>query len=806
MKNIILLFLFSCSLMYGQTLDPNKTYNIYIKSASGKILDLKDGNKNDGAKIVPERIAASKAAKFYVKSAGSGYYYIYNSTSKKVIDANKTTSSVSQWSYHGGDNQKWKLVAKPGGYYCIQNKKTGKYLDLSSKGSLIQYGFHGGNNQQFKFKTTTNTPVVNTNTRQSPKNIFFPSNTNSKFRNSLNAYANNDGWNSKKHFRIASDFNGDGHMDLIGFGDHSVYVSYGNSKMEFNSSKTITKEQFTGKQGWNSEANERFVVDLNGDNRVDLAGFSKFGLAVSYQLPNGTLQKSQIAKGSESLGNGNHWTAKKHVRTLADVNNDGYMDIIAFGDNSTYIALGTKSGTFGKGIPFDDFHNKKGYDAKKHERLVADVNNDGKKDLVGFGDNAVWAAFGNGNGTFRKTVKIFNDFHHLKGYTTTVHERQVGDINADGKQDLIAFADNKIYIALGKGNGVFSTAQSATVEMSKAKGWTAAKHHRWAIDMNNDNKADLVGFGDKGVSIAFSKSSGNNVDYKHNVYPRVAFSPKNWMSDIKDDIKISEISIPGTHDSGADYGCDGVPDELALTQNWTITQQLENGIRYLDIRCRRTGTTFSIHHDKCYQKMQFGDVLKDIKTFFAKNPSETIIMRLKQEHDATDGSEKFEEIFKKYYVANDWYVGASIPKLKDVRGKIVLIDNASMDDKGIDWADANQLIDRQDKYYHANYKNRLPSFTTQFNKAKNGSKISFNHTSGTSLDESALGVLSGVGSVIGTVKGTPKDFANYMLPQLKKLLINSEKRNHGIIIMDFPTQEINNYIIKSNDRNEVRKY
>lgn len=794
-----IIILLNCSFIYGQSPSPNKTYNIYIKSASGKILDLKDGNKNNGAKIVPEKIAASKAAKFYIKSAGSGYYYIYNVTSKKVIDANKTTSSVSQWSYHGGDNQKWKLVAKPDGYYSIQNKITGKYLDLSSKGYLLQYNFHGGNNQQFKFKTasTVNTPVVNNTTTNSSKNIFFPSNTNSKFRNGLNAYANNDGWNSKKHFRTVSDFNGDGHVDLIGFGDHSVYVSYGNSKMEFAAGKTITTAEFTNKQGWNSEVNERFVIDLNGDNRVDLAGFHKFGLAVSYQLPNGTLQKREIAKGSESFGNGNHWSAEKHERTLADVNNDGYMDIIGFGDANTYIALGTKYGTFGKGIALYDFCTKKEWDDKKHERLVADVNNDGKKDLVGFGNGAVWSAFGNGDGTFRKTVKIFNNFSAEQGYNTTVHERQIGDINADGKQDLIAFADKKIYVALGKGNGIFGEAQPAAVVMNANSGWRSDKHNRWAIDMNNDNKVDFVGFGDKGVTIAFSKSSSSNINYNHIVSPRALFSPENWMLDIKDDIKISAISIPGTHDSGADYGCDKTNDDMALTQNWSITQQLENGIRFLDIRCKRTGTSFSIHHGSCYQKMQFGDVLKEIKTFFAKNPSETIIMRLKEEE--TNNATEFEKIFKKYYIPNDWYVGSSIPKLKEVRGKIVLLDQGGLN-KGINWGDTG-LLDLQDDYHHSDPKNRLPSFETHFNKVKNDSKISLNHTSGTSISgwKGATTGHFGIGEF-------PIDFAKYMLPELKKYLVKSNNRNHGVIIMDFPTKEINNYIIKSNDRNEVRKY
>ena len=179
-------------------------------------------------------------------------------------------------------------------------------------------------------------------------------------------------------------------------------------------------------------------------------------------------------------------------------------------------------------------------------------------------------------------------------------------------------------------------------------------------------------------------------------------------------------------------------------------------------------------------------------------------MRLKEEE--TDDSTEFEKTFKRYYVPNDWYVGSSIPKLKDVRGKIVLIDNASLEKIGIDWADANQLIDRQDEYYHESISNRLPSFKTHYDKVKNDSKISFNHTSGTSLEGSFLGAVNGIGASLGITKGTPKDFAKYMLPRLKDYLVKSKNRNHGVIIMGFPTKEINNYIVKSNDRYQVRKY
>ena len=59
---------------------------------------------------------------------------------------------------------------------------------------------------------------------------------------------------------------------------------------------------------------------------------------------------------------------------------------------------------------------------------------------------------------------------------------------------------------------------------------------------------------------------------------------KNWMSHIPNDKLISEISIPGTHDSAARFE-DGIGSFIRC-QDLTLTEQLNRGIRFFDIRQR----------------------------------------------------------------------------------------------------------------------------------------------------------------------------------------------------------------------------
>ena len=74
------------------------------------------------------------------------------------------------------------------------------------------------------------------------------------------------------------------------------------------------------------------------------------------------------------------------------------------------------------------------------------------------------------------------------------------------------------------------------------------------------------------------------------------------MARLADDAPLSGITIPGTHDSGARFGgvapvVDFVTALWVQCQNWTVTQQLNAGVRFLDVRCHaEPDGTLRIHH------------------------------------------------------------------------------------------------------------------------------------------------------------------------------------------------------------------
>lgn len=166
----------------------------------------------------------------------------------------------------------------------------------------------------------------------------------------------------------------------------------------------------------------------------------------------------------------------------------------------------------------------------------------------------------------------------------------------------------------------------------------------------------------------------------------------NWMSAIDDDAMLSQISIPGTHDSCARYNKNTTNTQC---QWFSIIQQLNRGIRFLDIRCRyiadsESGRTqnlyFPIHHGSVFQDIFFEEVQAQCIAFLRENPSECILMNVQIEYegDSTPFREKFLQLTAPYQ-AEHWHFGDSNTTLKDCRGKIVLI-RAYDGDTNTGWA------------------------------------------------------------------------------------------------------------------------
>lgn len=129
--------------------------------------------------------------------------------------------------------------------------------------------------------------------------------------------------------------------------------------------------------------------------------------------------------------------------------------------------------------------------------LLADVNNDGKQDLVSWSAvGTLSLSIGNGDGTFRAATAVANS-----GGPFSV---AAGDVNGDGKVDLVVGYDlSSLQVLVGDGQGGFS--QGALTSLSGGSGnFTAIK----LADVNGDGRSDIIAQDGTFAAVLQSDSSG----------------------------------------------------------------------------------------------------------------------------------------------------------------------------------------------------------------------------------------------------------------------------------------------------------
>lgn len=152
-----------------------------------------------------------------------------------------------------------------------------------------------------------------------------------------------------------------------------------------------------------------------------------------------------------------------------------------------------------------------------------------------------------------------------------------------------------------------------------------------------------------------------------------------WMSYIHDDTKISDISIPGTHDSGATHS---IFDVSGKCQDLSVKQQLRVGVRFFDLRLQLVNDELKIVHSFVKQNLSFKKVLKDLSKFIKEYNSEFIIISLKKEESDVNSTLDFKE--KLTSDLNEYKDIISfdneLPEyINDARGKIYIMDRYGLD-------------------------------------------------------------------------------------------------------------------------------
>ncbi len=253
---------------------------------------------------------------------------------------------------------------------------------------------------------------------------------------------------------VFADFNGDGYMDIATLGGPantvpqvSIYLNHGSSGPgTFASPKLYPAANSTGLQ----------AGDFNGDGKADLltAVYSSLpfsgAVSVFYGNGDGTLNPAK----SQS-------TATFSSFTVGDFNGDGVTDVallpLSAADSlygSVQILLGSTSGTFTPGAAIPLLATTATVSGYGTAMTAAALTADGNLDLV-VTTSVVTIFHGDGKGNFTPTGS------YGPGYLG--NPLLFADVNGDGKQDMIAGNPAYAYIFAGNGDGTFQAPPATPV-------------------------------------------------------------------------------------------------------------------------------------------------------------------------------------------------------------------------------------------------------------------------------------------------------------------------------------------------------
>lgn len=318
------------------------------------------------------------------------------------------------------------------------------------------------------------------------------------------------GWNSNSvNPRLLADVNGDGKRDIIGFANDGVWVSvFGSSWVPARPTKWLTGYAVNAGNWANTDKFPRRAADVNGDGLADIVGFANDGVYVS--LSSGK-NFSAPSRWAALFGVDQGWLSDNLTpRFVGDVNGDSKSDVVGFANDGVYVALSTGAGFGALTKVSSEFTPNKGFADQDHfPRMLGDPNGDGVADLIGFAGNLTWVSLSNKT-SFATAANWGAHYPSSADKSTNIEPKMIADVNADGKGDLIAMQRDGIYVGLSNGAG-FATPTRWTDRMTVlGGGWTEQNRFpRHLGDFDGDGLADLVGFAADGVYAARNTGRGS---------------------------------------------------------------------------------------------------------------------------------------------------------------------------------------------------------------------------------------------------------------------------------------------------------
>lgn len=270
---------------------------------------------------------------------------------------------------------------------------------------------------------------------------------------------------------VLVDLDGDGNQDVVvGRNGAQIRISFGNGDGSFGAQQVLSTVA--------SLNSPLYAYDYDSDGDNDLVFSNANGINVITQTSSRNFAATNIIT-----------AAITSLRAVGDFNGDGVKDFYGNNASNYYLISGNANGSLGSVVATTSINF--------FTTESADFNGDGRADLFvnGGGGGLSNVYLSHADGTFSRSFSAaFGEYHNYS----------FGDLNRDGILDL-AFTstqNDKVYTALGNGDGTFKTLVSLAVSANDPNGISIT-------DFDGDGMNDLVYYVSSNTTIGYRKGNGD---------------------------------------------------------------------------------------------------------------------------------------------------------------------------------------------------------------------------------------------------------------------------------------------------------